>query len=269
MAARSDYAVISATAAPDYDRVQADGSLRPESYAFSPGRRMGWTRDGSLGEAAFDQVVRTLIPALASRQYWPAVELTEADLLIVVHWGETEVFENPMEELTTDALNRALESFNQTVVEFGIADPGDVNRLRTDQGLASAHRVDAMRQNAELLGYRQALDRAERKYFPGEDERTMKTELVEGRYFVVLMAWDYARLRETKERRLRWVTRMSVRAAGHNFQGAMPALVNQATEYFGRQQDDLVRVRTRFEDPRVEVSIGDSTVIEEGERPGP
>src|SRR5690606_35386347 len=95
--ARSDYVVVSATASNGYERMTADGKLRPESYVISKGQHHGNTRDASHGDARFQELLDALAPALAKQQYWPATQVETADLLIVVHWGETEIFEDPQE----------------------------------------------------------------------------------------------------------------------------------------------------------------------------
>ena len=78
----------------------------------------------------------------------------------------------------------------------------------------------------------------------------------------VLMAWDYAGMRAKQPPRLRWVTRMSVRSAGHDFGEASLAMIAQAAPLFGEQVDDLVRTRTAIGGRKADVEIGESTVIE-------
>jgi hypothetical protein len=261
--AGSNYVVVSATASPGYDRHDPEGALRPESYVISQGRNFGRAQERASAEEQFQQVLTALGPALAQQEYWPSNGLDNADLVIVVHWGETETYEDPMRDFMADAYNQALEDYRANADEAGNADPGRLNELKRMDSMTNHSVLETTRSNAELLGYRRSIEKAETRYFPSEEERTMKAELAEERYFVVLMAWDYAALREGKPALLKWVTRMSVRSAGNRFAEALPALLRQGAPHFGRQNDDLVRVRTVIEGRKAEVEIGTSTVVED------
>ena len=262
LSARSDFVVVSATAEPTYGRVLPDGSLRPESYVFSPGKQFGNVPAASMSPATFRSVLEALAPALAKREYWPAAVPDEADLVIVVHWGETEVFEDPTADFVAEAYNSAMSDYAASADEAGNADPGRLNELKRMDGMNSRDASDTMRTNAELLGFRKKITEEERRFFPSEDGRTMKAELAENPYFLVLMAWDYAGMRAKQPPRLRWVTRMSVRSAGHDFGEASLAMIAQAAPLFGEQVDDLVRTRTAIDGRKADVEIGESTVIE-------
>lgn len=261
--ARKDYIVVSSRASAGYEHTLPDGSLRPESYVFIEGERLGAAKDKSLAPGEFQGLLESLAPALAKREYWPATVATEADLLIVVHWGETEVYEDPVRDFEMEALNEAVNTFNTTIASFGIADPGRVNELKTSQGLSQRFVVSSAQRNAELLGYREAIFRAEQELIPSVDEITMKSELAEPRYFVVLSAWDYAALRRGDRPRLLWVSRMNTRSAGLNFRFARELLIAQAGPKFGEQVDGLVRVRVKTGFGRAEVEIGETKVMEE------
>ncbi|MCF3649229.1 hypothetical protein [Synoicihabitans lomoniglobus] len=261
--ARSDYVVVSATASPGYARETAAGALRPESYVMSKGKHFGHTRDASTADSQFSQVLQALAPALAKQEYWPAVDVGSADLLIIVHWGETETYEDPMADFMAESYNAALSEYMASADAAGNADPGRLNELKNMDRMANESVLNATRTNAELLGYRRSIELEERRYFPREEERTMKFELSENRYFVALMAWDYASLRAKEAPRLRWVTRMSVRSAGNRFDEATHAMVEQASALFGTQQDGLTRVKSVIKGRKTEVKIGESVVVEE------
>ena len=261
--ARSDYVVVSATAEQAYNRVQADGSLRPESYVFSPGKHFGNTGEVSMAPEEFQSVLQALAPALAKREYWPATVPTEADLVIVVHWGETEVFQDPLADYVAENYNNAMSEYMASADEAGNADPGRLNELKRMDSMNSRDAANTLRTNAELLGFQKKLKEEEQRFFSSEDERTMKAELAENRYFLVLMAWDYAGMRAKQPPKLRWVTRMSVRSAGHNFGEASLAMISQAAPLFGEQMDDLMRKRTTIDGRKSVVEIGESTVVDE------
>jgi hypothetical protein len=261
--ARSDYVVVSATAQPTYHRLLEDGSLRPQSYVFSRGKQFGNVRNASLAPDEFDRVLHSLAPALAKREYWPVKDPSQADLLIVVHWGETEIYDDPLADFMADSLNTAMSEYMASADEAGNADPGRLNELKRMQSMTAQDALNTSQVNAEMLGFRTTLDKEGKRYIASETERTLKTELAENRYFLVLMAWDYAALRAKQPSKLQWVTRMSVRAVGHKFSEATSAMIAQAAPHFGAQSEGLVRTRTTFDGRKTEVEIGESTVIEE------
>ncbi len=261
----TDIVTISSTAAPDYHREWPDGSLRPESYVFTPGLHSGATRDTTQEAAGLNRVLQRLAPALARREYWPTKDADQADLLIVVNWGETMVYTDALAEFTMDRLNSNLAAFSAVAAAQGkeAPDTGSVNSVLSDQFLARQQSASTARHNAQLLGYTATITREERRYFPSEEERTLKTELAEPRYFIVLMAYDFPAMRKRNERRLRWVTRMSVRAPGNNFMVALPHIIDAAEPLFGTQQAGLTRRATRIDERKTEVQLGDAVVVED------
>lgn len=259
--ARKDVVVVSATAAPDYVRTLPDGTLRPEGYVVMPGIQFGMTKDTSLAAAGLSGVLQALAPVLAQREYWPVKDPAQADLLLVVHWGETEVFEDPLADFTGSELDAAVREYSAGYAANQTGDPGEMNRLQSQMDMAAGDRQMTSQRNAALLGYQRTLEREEERFFASEEERTMKTELGEQRYLVVVMAYDLPRLRAKKGSRLLWVTRMSVRSIGHNFGAALPAMVRTAAPVLGTQQSELVRVRLGIETGKTEVNIGDAIVV--------
>ena len=91
-------------------------------------------------------------------------------------------------------------------------------------------------------------------------EQTMRMELAEERYFVVLMAYDYQFMKREKKPKLAWVTRLSIRGPGNNFTEALPALALAGAEVYGRNLDSLERIKVR-DLPGGEVIMGDLKVI--------
>ncbi len=261
--AAGDYVVVSATASPGYAREDESGALRPQSYVISKGKHFGHARDAQDAEAQFALVLQALGPALAEQQYWPANGVENADLIIVVHWGETEVYEDPMADYMAEAYNQALNDYRANADEAGNADPGRLNELKRMDSMTTTLSSQTRRLNAELLGYQRGLEKEETRYFASVDEQTMKAELAENRYFLVLMAWDYAELRNGGPGKLRWVTRMSVRSAGNRFTETVPALLRQGAPLFGRDSDGLVRRRESIDRRKAEVEIGPTTVVKE------
>jgi hypothetical protein len=98
------------------------------------------------------------------------------------------------------------------------------------------------------------------RMFSSEDEITMRSELLEERYFVILMAYDYQLLKKEKKSKLLWVTRMSVRAPGNNFSEAMPGMARIAADFFGQQHNDIARMQTKLREGKVD--IGELKVVD-------
>src|SRR4029077_1062468 len=84
-----EFVVVSATAAPGYNRVLPDGGgLRPESYTFMEGLHLGGTtRDTTMEKTQFLAIAQMLARGLAQQKYFPTTDPKDADLVIVVHWG--------------------------------------------------------------------------------------------------------------------------------------------------------------------------------------
>lgn len=251
----------SATAGSDYIRAK-DTSGKPvaESYVFAEGKFFsGNTRDGSLERMTFPAVTKILAASLARQNYFPAPNVESADLVIMVHWGTTETYEDPMKELNQQALNDAISNYNASIQASGTADPSSLNMALSDRESAQNSQMTAINRNAVLLGYARSLNKERKQFPPSEAQVTMLQELAEERYFVILFAYDNrTRLKDGKSHPM-WITRLSVRSPGNNFTEALPALARVGAEIFGQQRDDLVRVNTSA--ARGSVKLGELEVI--------
>ncbi len=260
-AAGGEFVVVSATAAPAYRRAKGPDGLRAESYVFSPGVHFGGAvRDRTQEQMPFLTMARTLAASLARQKYFPAKDPAQANLVIIVHWGSTETYDDPNREDNLAATSQALSDYRAQIAESGIADPSRLNQLLFDQETTATQQERYLNANAELLGYKRSLRKESANIVATEEEKTMRLELAEERYFVVLMAYDYQLLKKEKKPRLLWVTRMSVRSPGNNFIGAVPGMASVAANFFGQQRDDLTRVETKLREGQVE--IGELKVIE-------
>ena len=261
-AALNERIAISSTAARDYNRaVAGPNGLRPETYIFTPGQYFpGGTRDHGLETTSFDSLAKILATDLAKQNYYPTKDVAGADLVIMVHWGATSVYEDPQKDTMIDRLNDAMTTFNAQVADGGIADTGPMNDISEAMASAQDNSSRAMRRNAILMGYARTLDKnANNIGITSTDEVTMRTELSEERYVVVLMAYDNQVLRKDKIRKLRWVTRLSVRTAGNNFGEALPALCKAGSSVFGQDVQGLVHAKANLREGKVE--LGDLKIV--------
>jgi len=247
-ARRNDAIVISASAKHDYVRpLDAEGWPLPETYVFMEGAHLGsTTADASEGKMTFDTITRTLAANLIKQNYVPTRDIAGAKLLIRVYWGSTQVYEDPQKLQDMDRLNAAVSTFRSSAEQNGgIADPGDLNALMQDAAGDQFNTDGMIARNAALLGYKRSLDKLGNRIIATSDEEDLRGELSEERYFVVLLAYDYEFLCQKKKPRLLWVTRLSIRSPGNNFTEALPMLALAGAESYGRNQDDLQRVKVR------------------------
>lgn len=272
LAGRNDAIAVSSNAVAEYVRGRdADGKPRPESYVFMEGVHLaGNTRDGSEERMTFAQISQTLAVSLAKQNYYPATEVSSANLLIRVYWGTTITYEDPQRDQNIERLNTALSNM-QSATDANM--PVDVLEMRSamnDNAYEANNQSAAVERNARLLGYKLSLLREEKKLYASTTEQTMRMELSEERYFVVLMAYDYQFMRREKKPKLLWVTRLSIRGPGNNFTEALPALAVAGRDVFGQNLEDLKRIKVR-DLPGGEVKLHDLQVLgtaedEAGER---
>lgn len=264
----NDSIVVSATATNDYVRpLDVGGRPVAETYVFMEGEHMGGgAKDGSEGRMSFEAMTRVLAENLLKQNYIPTRNVPEARLLIRVFWGTTLIYEDPQKQLNVEALNSALSQYSANVEANGIADSGEINSVLSRQATQGNAANDAIARNARLLGYQRTLDKLGTRIIATTDEEALRGELSEERYFVVLLAYDYEHLRRTKQARLLWITRLSIRSPGNNFTEALPLLALAGAESYGRNVDDLQRVKVRSL-PGGEVNMPEMKVLgTEGER---
>lgn len=271
----ADFVVVAANASQAYaERKFAGGSPRPETYVFFQGKYFGGaTRDPSIDRASFLAIARTLAPDLARQNYLPTRQASAADLLIVVNWGTT------VTDPTADK--------NDPEAQWELQDL--ISSVRSGSNDANAHlavaNTNAMGQQSQatyyshLLGYDATLQREGRMDWARPDRDALEashlSELIDERYFVILLAYDYQRilrdngaLRDSRHRvppqpRPVWTVRMNIRAAGNNFELALPAMTAAASSYFGKQLDDLVSLPASV-GSRAHVEVGEPRVMDTG-----
>ena len=91
----------------------------------------------------------------------------------------------------------------------------------------------------------------------GDEQRLLGHLVMEGRYYVVLMAYDYPLLKQG-EAKLVWRTRYSIRAIGQSFEVAVKHMNRIASDYVGLNMKGLINKRV---DDSSHVSFGDIEVI--------
>ena len=258
---------IDSEASDTYNEVKEnDGEAKYETYVFIKGNFYDSDfADKSLRAASFEEVATTLAENMKQRNYYPSSSPSEGDLLIVVHYGTTSV-EPDLEELfmldSTDPYAQA-ETSEGSEEEPGFSevysdDFVDLADLSDFGSNNTAQHQQTMRNNR--LGISKALNR---KNITSTEEFDLRVEMQDERYFIILMAYDYEKLRSENERELLWTTRFSVPSLGTNFEDAYPALARAASAYYGTSLEKYAKTSTHFGTGTVDIGTLETVGVEE------
>ena len=294
-----DFITVNANATHSYaERKIVNGTPQRETYAFFEGKFFGETNDPTLKRLSFNDIVRILAPDLAKQNYFPAKDYKAADLVIVVNWGST--YTDPTQDpndterqFQFDAQMSNIKSYNSDFTVGSGPDPSDIQATMTMGRNDSFTAQAAASHNAQLLGYTKALNKELAHSWAYTDGLSAKAEsyladLNQERYFVVLLAYNYQDIqrahRDSRHIALLggaafasastvtvqreavaaplpvWSVRMNIRAAGNSFDQALPAMSEVASDYFGKQMDQLATARASV-GSRSHVEIGDTKVM--------
>jgi hypothetical protein len=252
---------IKADASQEYLKERAlNKNKEIQTYQFMEGHHFkGRSRDKSVEQFSFNEIIQELPQHLAKQNFYPNPVLGEGDLLIVVHYGVTDFEDDPLEVMGIENM-ADISTIESGSVEIGSVESFDLmDSLNAALGFSDAFNSGgkmSRSQKAIMLGI-DGLDKPRTgSSTAGYDYEQM---LIEARYFVVLMAYDYQRFRKESEAKLLWSTRYSVRVAGHSFNTAFKEMNAVASDYFGLNYDKLTRKRL---DDKSNVEIGDIEVIE-------
>lgn len=286
IAEHADYVTVNATAAPSYVRPKlASGAPKPETYVFYEGKFFsGATRDPSMARTSFAEIVKNLAPGLARQNYLPTKDVKNADLLIVVNWGMTTTEpgagkSDTEKQFELQDLYNSVNSYNASLSADGGS--GDVSDITANMMVARTNQLSSQAYtgiNARLLGYEATLKKEDKMSWvslsgAGAEQEAHLADLLEERYFVILLAYDYQKLLKgnqpdkplaTKpgepQKRPIWVVRVNIAANGNNFPLALPAMTRVAADYFGKQVEGLKTEQTDT-GRRGTVEIGDTKVM--------
>lgn len=266
----TDITTVSSMVSDGYVRTKlADGSFKPETYAFGKGGFLsGSTRDVTIDKLGFMNIAHVVAFPLAEQNYVPSKNPKTTNLLVMVYWGTTDGVANASSSVAYQRLESSQIATAPAVSLLTQQAPPDVEmsscytqgRLseatmerevaadNLNNSLAAASLEDDVRirsdtRNAMLLGYDSklaetlGLEHTSLKY----SREDLISEIEDSRYFVVLMAYDFQKTWQAKKPELLWVTRISVRAQGNEFQKVLPAMTAFASQYFGQDSHGLLR----------------------------
>jgi hypothetical protein len=291
--ARADkHVVVIARAAPDYvqARTGADGRPRPESYVFMEGKHYpGQTVDRTMERTTFREIVGTLAPELARRQYFPGRTPAESDLLLIVHWGTTrpkigirEMTAQPTTEVDRDRLMvETMKEFGMQVeVESNFSGLPDSLTLPDGHEFSQEQEFDRLDQltdelgqqmrrgdNVTLLGYADDLHRLGKRAWTGELERSLRHDLNTERYFVIVRAYDLkGRVPSVPKNRPVWTMHLNISSPGNNFHTAMARMSVAAARFAGDNTGEPETVRITGRETTGTVTLGPLIILGEEQR---
>jgi hypothetical protein len=270
-----------------------DGTFRPETFTLGEGgNSAGTSADKSIDKLSFQSVVQIIAGPLASQNFLSSRAFSTPNLLIMVYWGTTP---GKGGASRSDAYNAVMASSTPPppppplatttiALEEATAMTPDAQTLRANAANTAAltHQRDtdlngmfvgvqvenqlrdkADMQNALILGYYPELVSTTglENTALGGHRRDLIEDLEYDRYFVVLMAYDYKAI-SRKQKKLLWVTRISIRAQGNDFTQRLPAMAKYAARYFGEDSHGLLREPL----PEGRVEIGNIKSLGEEER---
>ena len=263
--------IVSATADPEYTaRKFAGGRIKPESYVVMQGHYFeAAIVDRSIEQMPFRKLAEVFAPELAKRQYWPAKNAKDADLLIVVHWGTTTpkistmemtARTNPLPDLTgaredkqmridaaggdfVGAMAAGLNNEDTRLMDMEVLERvGD----EISNDLTSAHAV-------QLLGYTKDLRRYEKQMISPAEENSLRLDLTQMRYFIILRAYDLHAATAAERRRPVWTLHLNVSSPGNNFSMAVDRMSVASVNFVGRSTELVETVLPAVPDGKVTV----------------
>lgn len=263
VALAEDTVAIASKTSHDYARAKLpDGSYAVEYYAFGKGGVLaGQTRDPSIEKLDFLDIAKTLAVPLKKENYLPTKDPKVTQLLIMVYVGRTGALEEASGSTGYTNLNNAQGNLDAISSAKGgdsggsagsvLINSGMADKAAADEGVTTAMGMVKMENNirqkqdlqtVSLLGYDSWWDRTEREEgTPFDNGRAdLVREVEEGRYFVVLMAYDFQLMWKEKKPRLLWETRYSIRQRGNDFERQLALMSEAAERYYGRSTDGLI-----------------------------
>jgi hypothetical protein len=251
-----------------------DGSFRAESYVLSEGGRIAGTMsDFTVDRVKYHDVAELAIKLLGRQNYQYDVRNTgNAKLLLVLFWGCTIAEHGTRREQSQSSLalgREALKRLNQGKDLEGTAPPPTTSRTSyaaPEEAAAFDSEVKRLLQNprtrdqlnehnARVLGFWDDLNKAsgvQRWAGGGNRYDDLLAQLNESRYYVVILAYDFAEFKKGRKK-LQWTTRVSVSSAGNRFDESVVAMLRSAVNYSGQDSGGLMR----GEQPKAVVELRD------------
>ncbi|HET7537042.1 MAG TPA: hypothetical protein VFJ90_11340 [Candidatus Didemnitutus sp.] len=250
-----------------------DGKPKRETYVFAAGERFeGATVDHTFDRTTVRNIAQYLAPKLTKQNYWPVHDIADAELLIVIHWGVT-VSTHSLYELTANT-NVGADSAMTDGKPLDGASPditGVLGQLNYDASLERYNQLtdrfyrESLKMNdrstASLLGYVPTLAKYSSSVRYAQEEFTLRQDLRDERYFVILRAYDLRNVSREARSRPAWTLHLNVGSPGNNFSEAMNFMAQAAANAAGRNTGDVSTAHPDVHDGAV--TLGDLIILGE------
>lgn len=255
--AKSNRVAVRAEATKDYTLLrERDKSAKVQTYHLAKGLFLGGNVvDGSLDESSFEEIADELGHNLRRQNYFSESDPNSGDLLIMVHYGASN-FIGDEEDAEIFDINDYLpkkRKANGDVYEYTLTK----NAIPKVRGLtlpSSRKHFEEGYFRSRLLG----MDDIYRMKVTDYEAYVQRELAAEGRYFIVLTAFDLPLLRSSGEKKVLWSMRYSIRTIGQPFGEALRELNFVAGHYFGKNMKGLISKRA---DDKSLVELGEIEVI--------
>jgi hypothetical protein len=236
----------------------ADGTPKPETYAFGEGETLGGIRiDPTIDRMKFLDVAQVVARALAKEKYYPTRNADGTNLLILVYWGTTRAEEegggkNNIElihqaDQAQDVANRLLKDAGNASEKHDALEMQAEANGQMIAGLAGRYAENVRQEaldmrNVAILGYDSWWLKSENAMGGGpmgHQREDLLSELEQDRYFVVLTALDYQLLAKHRKSKILWEAHISIREHGNQFDQRLADMMAKAQPYFGSGSNGL------------------------------
>ncbi len=238
---KANRVAVRAEARKEYTLARAqDEAQKVQTYHLIKGKYFGGNvADLSLDEATFEEVAEHIGLNLKRQNYYPAEDSAAGDLLIMAHYGASRYISGSGDNDGFD-LN---DYFPPVVTASGEIYEYELSRNAIPEFYGTVMpsqraAVKARYVRTKLLGMDGVFSANTTDY-----EAFVQQELSnEGRYFIILTAFDLPLLRKG-EKKVLWTTRYSIRTIGQSYDQAIEDLNLVAGNFFGKNLKGLISKR--------------------------
>jgi hypothetical protein len=241
--------LVRAKARADYVRpTDAEGRPIAEQYIFHEGKYYAAEYEADEEAIRFKEVAFALKKELRKRRYIMAEENSQAEIILIVHWGQT----NPASDEDDPSLSIEYSSFDSETGEVDsdmLMDFG--SSLETDR---------LLRTNAEIIG---AMDLYDMHVYSMRRRQLEEASLLD-RYFVNLVALSIEEIRNRPESKVMpepiWTMQLSLPAGRTRPELAFASLAETAGRFSGEELRNAFFIRD--DEQKAIVRIGELEFIE-------
>lgn len=257
-AKKANRVAVNAQADPEYVKSRAtDPSKKIQTYHVIEGKYFGGnTSDKSMKGVTFMDIAANVSANLRRQNFYSEKDPAKGDILLMISYGATDYDPDYMELVGVDSIDDfgfGTGAVTEELDEFE-AEAAFAAQFAAMQMVNEGQRV-GMKFKAKILGLEQL-------FSDGATEQEVyqfRDMVSEERFFIFLIAFDLPAYRNG-EKKVLWTTRYSMRAIGQDFDEAIGELNYVASNYFGKDLNELASRRATDES---EVKLGEIEVLGE------